>query len=158
MPLRRIKVRMKRVFRTGERAEKMSLSLAVGVFVGISPLIGLHTVIILAVAFIFRLNKIAALAGTFINNPWTFMPISSVSIAFGYLLMGEKPRFVEPGSEAAPDIVSLWAAFYANMEELLIPFVLGSTVLGVVSSVATYFAANLLIKRFRKKRKKYLDT
>jgi hypothetical protein len=53
----------------------LALGVAVGLFVGITPTIPLHTALILILAWLFRGNILAALiAATAISNPLTWLP------------------------------------------------------------------------------------
>ncbi len=63
---------------------KLALTCALGVFIGISPLIGLHTVMTFLFAWLFSLNVAALFAvSVIINNPWTMVPVYSVDHLFG---------------------------------------------------------------------------
>ena len=55
---------------TRDTPERTALAYAVGVFFGFSPLLGLHTVLGLIVAFLFNLNRVAVLLGIYSNLPW----------------------------------------------------------------------------------------
>ena len=44
--------------------------------------------IALIVAFLFRLNRVAILFGTYLNNPWTLAPIYLAGTSLGCLLLG----------------------------------------------------------------------
>lgn len=55
------------MLRSNARPAQLALSAAVGVFIGCSPLIGLHTVIAAVVALLFPLNLIVVLAGTHVS-------------------------------------------------------------------------------------------
>lgn len=70
---------------TQERSpHKLALTCALGVFIGISPLIGLHTVMTFLFAWLFSLNVAALFAvSVIINNPWTMVPVYSVDHLFG---------------------------------------------------------------------------
>ena len=47
--------------------ERTARAFGLGVFIAFSPFLGLHTLMAIAVAFAFRLNRIAVLAGAWIN-------------------------------------------------------------------------------------------
>lgn len=113
--------------------KKIAVSFAVGIFFGMSPLLGLHTVLGLAAAWIFRLNKLVTIIGVYITNPWTIIPIYTFSTWFGAKLLGIK--------KVIPDInwhdIS-FSYMVKEMEHLLWPFVLGTTVMGFLSAVIGY--------------------
>ena len=73
----KIKQHIRHLLHVDETPHELAKAFAAGVFVAFTPFLGLHTAIILVVAWAFRLNKLAALTGTFVNNPWT--------IAFVYI-------------------------------------------------------------------------
>ena len=64
--------------------ERLGVAVAVGVFCGLSPLIGLQTVLALALAFLLRLNKLAVLIGLQISFP-PLMPF----LVLGEIELGE---------------------------------------------------------------------
>lgn len=69
-------------------AHKLALTCAVGVFIGISPLVGGHTLMVIVFGWVLRLNIPAVfLISVFINNPWTMVPIYSLDYFFGKWLL-----------------------------------------------------------------------
>ena len=63
-----------------EPPERVAAALGVGVAIGFSPFVGLHLVIALALALLFRLNKIDTVLGTFVGN----VPTWSVTFPVGW--------------------------------------------------------------------------
>ncbi len=51
--------------------ERVAFAFAVGVFLAFSPLLGLHAILGLTIAFAFGLNRAAVLIGVFVSNPWS---------------------------------------------------------------------------------------
>ena len=79
----------RRLLALDDPPERTALAFSVGVFIAFSPLLGLHTILATILAFLFRFNKLAIYAGTFVNNPFlTLVPIIVVSYAVGALLLG----------------------------------------------------------------------
>lgn len=70
---------------TQERSpHKLALTCVLGVFIGISPLIGLHTVMTIAFGWMFALSIPALFAvSVLVNNPWTMVPVYSIDHLFG---------------------------------------------------------------------------
>lgn len=63
---------------------KLALTCALGVFIGISPLMGLHTVMTFFFAWFFSINIAALFAvSVLVNNPWTMVPVYSFDHFFG---------------------------------------------------------------------------
>src|SRR5262245_44456119 len=59
-----------RLLHVNDTPERTALAFTLGVFVGFSPFLGFHTVIAITLAFIFNLNRVAALLGVYSNLPW----------------------------------------------------------------------------------------
>lgn len=85
-PVRQVKLRAREfvVLLLKERLDPARAAAAVflGIFIGITPLYGLHAIAALGAAFLFRLNKPLTVAGTFISNPilQPFIVFSSVEL------------------------------------------------------------------------------
>jgi uncharacterized protein (DUF2062 family) len=67
--------------------EIVAASFALGVAISFTPLIGLHWIMALVLAFLLRLNKIDILLGTLVVNPLTLGPVSAVAIPLGRFLL-----------------------------------------------------------------------
>ena len=72
---------------SGDSARKKALSIALGVFIGLSPFWGFHTVIVIFLAIFLRLNKAIAFAFSNVSLP-PFIPfILFASFEFGQYLL-----------------------------------------------------------------------
>lgn len=139
----RLRDKLRGLLSIKDTPHQVALSFAVGVFLGMSPLIGLHTILALISAWIFKLNRLAAIVGVYITNPWSIVPIYTFCTWVGALLLGM--------DRVIPKID--WNHITLNgllneLHYLLIPFVLGTTVVGIISAVLSYF----IIKRAMKRR------
>ncbi|HLV00038.1 MAG TPA: DUF2062 domain-containing protein, partial [Acidobacteriota bacterium] len=89
---------IRKIFRAligiSDTPERTALAFAIGTFIGFSPLIGLHTILGIAVALLFRLNRVAVLVGVWTNVPWITVPFYGFATWFGVQLMG-LPQGVE---------------------------------------------------------------
>ncbi len=133
----------RRLLALDDPPERTALAFAIGVFIAFSPFLGLHTIAATLVAFLFRFNKIAIYAGTFVNNPFlTLVPIIIVSYALGALLLGRPMRIPPQGVELLKNPHLLTAGFYrelfVNSWELIKPFALGASILSVICSLIAY--------------------
>jgi hypothetical protein len=70
---------------------KISMGMAIGVFVGVTPTIPFHTIIIVMLIFIFRQNLTAALLGAWITNPITIPLFYATEYKLGSYLLGMQP-------------------------------------------------------------------
>ena len=143
-------MRVRRAFQILLRVEdtphRIALAFGTGVFIAFSPLLGIHTGLALGLAFLFRLSRVAILAGAWTNNPWTLAPMYMAGTAVGCALMG-----VSPESLGSIDWSLHGHAFYIALWEglrpLVLPFVLGNTVLGLVGGMLAYLLLRSLLER-----------
>ena len=126
---------------------RTALAFGVGVLIAFSPFLGIHMGIALLVAFLFRLNRVAILFGTYLNNPWTVAPIYLAGTSLGCLMLGVSMDGLE-----AIDWDLTGAAFretlWATLRVYAWPFILGNTILGV----ACGFVGYLLLRAFLERR------
>lgn len=125
--------RIKDVIKLKESPHRIALAFATGVFIGMSPLLGLHTLLGFVVAWIFRLNPFALLAGVYITNPWTIVPIYTFSTYVGAQCLGIE--------QIIPKIDWSDISFnylLNNLEPLIMPFVVGTLMIGTLTSVISY--------------------
>ena len=129
-----------------ESPHRTAVAFSAGVWIAFFPIVGLHTIIALTLAFFFRLNRVAILLGAFINNPWTLAPMFMAGTAFGCLLLG-----VSPGALANIDWSCGEGRFYtdlwASLRPFVLPYLLGNVALGTISSVASYGLVRGILER-----------
>ncbi|PVW14362.1 DUF2062 domain-containing protein [Marixanthomonas spongiae] len=78
------------VLGSNDSPEKKALSVALGLFIGLSPLWGFHTVIVIFLAIALKLNKVIAFAFSNISLP-PFIPfVFLASLTTGYWVLGQK--------------------------------------------------------------------
>lgn len=118
----------------------ISAGFAVGVFISFTPFFGLHTPLAIALAFIFRLNKLTCITGAWVNTPLTIVPVLAASYKLGRIMQGKPVREMAiKGLE--------WQHLRVHAKSLL----LGSSIIGFVAAVAAYFICYWLVVSFRKK-------
>jgi uncharacterized protein len=147
----------RRLLALDDPPERTALAFSIGVFIAFSPFLGLHTIMATLVAFLFRFNKIAVYAGTFINNPFlTLVPIIVVSYAIGALVLGRPVRIPDAGIELLQDPHPLTGDYYRRLFreswDIVWPFSVGSMILSVVCSLIAYPVTSALL-RARKRTK-----
>ena len=79
---------LERLLHTHDTPSRTALAYAMGVFWGFSPPLGLHTVLGLACAFAFNLNRVAVLLGIYSNLPWIIVPYYMLSTLAGAAILG----------------------------------------------------------------------
>jgi uncharacterized protein (DUF2062 family) len=125
---------------------RLAFALALGVFLGASPFWGLHTLLAFALSFVLGLNKPAVLLGTLVSNPLLapFLIFLSLEAGSG-LLYGRAAHLSIEQIEAlmdAPDTGEI-------MNEYLLPYCVGSLVVGLVLAFLTFWVALWSARRYR---------
>lgn len=127
---------------------RTALAFGVGVYIAFFPLLGLHTVMALAIAIAFRLSKVAILAGAYVNNPWTLIPLYMAGTALGCVAMGVPLSQLEWPVPEGSSLAAIEAALVQTLKPLFWPYVLGNTLLGIAGGLAGYFG----LRRYLEKR------
>lgn len=127
-----------------DSSEKKALSIALGVFIGLSPIWGFHTVSVIFLALLLKLNKVIAFAFSNVSLP-PFIPIILyLSLKIGSWILGED--FVLALSEIQPSL---------ELAKYLKSYIVGSLVLSVTAAIACGLAGYIFLTFFE--RKKILD-
>lgn len=121
---------------------RIALAFAIGVSIAFNPLFGVHTLLALGVAFLFRLSRGAMLLGAYINNPWTLAPLYGAGTLFGCLILG-----VETRGLSAIDWSLGSGALWRALQPYLWPFVVGNLVLGAILAVPSYLLVRFYLER-----------
>jgi uncharacterized protein (DUF2062 family) len=140
---------LRKLLALDDTPERVALAFALGVVLAFSPLLGLHTILGLTIAFAFRLNRAAVLIGVFVNNPWTIVPIYTAAAYLGWYLFGF------PAAPALLDFqwTHLWyGSFWVNLWKngaVLKPLIFGSTILSIFAGLISYPLALGVIRQGR---------
>jgi len=137
--------RVRQILKLDEPPHRLSLAFALGIFIAFSPWLGLHIVSAVFLAWLFRLNKVVVLTASFVNNPWTMVPMYAFCLWFGVKVTG--------GDVAVPDIAWTELGFrdlFSALQPFLWPFVAGTLVIGAAAAVPSYFLIFWLVRRYRR--------
>lgn len=119
-----------RFIRLRGSAEEVARGMALGVFIGMTPTMGIQMPLALFAAMLLRENKIAALIGVWISNPMTAIPIYTFNFKMGKYLLGS-PDLKMPDFSSLENVLQLGYDFLA-------PLVLGCLVVGIVAAAVAY--------------------
>ena len=137
--LDQIRSSLRQLLHLKESPHRTALAFAIGTFIAFSPTYGLHTLSVLFCAWAFRLNAVALMAGSLINNPWTVVPILGATLWTGVQLTGLSHV---PSAHWA-DLSMM--AFYEQVKPYAAPFVLGGFALSTIGAVVSYPIAYMAI-------------
>lgn len=147
----------RRLLAIDDPPERTALAFSIGIFIAFSPFLGLHTIMATVIAFVFRFNKVAIYAGTFVNNPvFTLVPIIIGSYAVGAFFMGRPLRIPDEGVELLKNPQLFTGEYYKQLffqsRYIVEPFVVGATVLSVVCSVVAYPITLRALRAYRSRK------
>jgi uncharacterized protein (DUF2062 family) len=125
---------------------KIALALALGVFVGASPLWGFHTLLAIGLSLLFGLNKPATVFGTLVSNPVLAPFLIFFSLETGsWLLYG---RTAHLSLQEVKD-QSQFPNWHEVLHEYLLPYSVGSVVVGLALAFLTFWVALWVAKYYR---------
>jgi uncharacterized protein (DUF2062 family) len=134
---------LKKLLHIEDTPERTALAFSIGIFLGFSPFLGLHTLAGLAIAFLFKLNRVAILLGVWVNAPWWLVPYYTLATWLGMWVvrfridwatlegifqLGKEKGFLT--SEFWMQVASQWG--------LLGSFLTGSLILALLFSLIAY--------------------
>lgn len=136
---RRLKILLADLLGREESPDRVAAAIALGVAIGFSPFIGVHFVLAIGLAFLFKLNRVDAAVGQFVGNPWTLPPVFAAGYALGRRLL----RF---DRTEVPDLPwdrllhrDFWHAFTGlTLRPRLASFLVGTMVLATLIGLAAY--------------------
>lgn len=149
--LGRLRGFLRQLLHLNDTPERTALAFSIGVFFSFSPFVGLHTIMGLTTAFLFKLNRLALLVGVYVNNPWTLAPAASLGTALGFYLLGTENRFADASWDSMLS-GHFWKEMFSDIEHLLLPFFLGNLILSVVAGMIAYLVLRRILVRHRARR------
>jgi uncharacterized protein len=163
---RRLRERATHVLHLDEEPSRLAAGMAAGVFIGLTPFYGLHTLIALGAAYVFRLNKAATITGAWLNLPW-FAPFvygfcltlgeavltgdwSRFSLASVHGLAESAGAYLRAGPRETAD--NLWQLVWSMLFVASKPLFVGTTIVGIVLAIAAYFITLEAVRDVRRLR------
>ena len=134
--------------------ERTASAFALGVFLGFSPFLGLHTIVAIALAFLFDFNRVAVLLGVYSNLPWIMAPYYATTTMVGSVMLRTTlpPDFRDGLAQLFELSIrsrEFWHEIIRLLNPLLWPFTLGSLLGAATLSAAAYRVALAFIIRAR---------
>ncbi len=134
---------------------KLALAVSLGISIAVSPFIGLHTLIGIASSLILGLNLPLTVSVIYIiSNPWSMVPLLITDYVFGHWLFSKilkldlsqyDPHFM--------NYINKQLEYYLGKYEFigklsLCEFILGGTILAIISGLIAYPITKNLIKKY----------
>ena len=125
--------------------KEIALGMALGLFVGMTPFIGLHTGIAVFLAALFKWNKISAAIGVWISNPFTAPFVYSLTYLIGKVSLG---------IQHAPDLhanlsYSIIISMLQKTPEVLLILTVGGIIAGLPIALLGYYFSHSAVSRYQ---------
>ena len=155
---RAVVARLGAVLRLDDAPWRVALALAIGVFISCTPFWGLQTLLSLAVATIFRLNRAVTVTGAWLNLPWFAPVVYGFALRIGALILPDLH-----GADVAEIAELLQASSSLPASEMLdllrnvsLALLIGTAAVGTVAGAFTYVTAFVLLRRRRASRTRHV--
>jgi len=122
---------------------KVAMGYALGIFLAASPFIGLKVFIAMALTFIFKWNKVAAIFGVFHINILTAPVFYGFSFLVGKSVLGSDVAF----DFSWPITIRTLFEMITTNSIVFMSLLTGGIILGLPMAVAAYFFSDSLIHR-----------
>ena len=143
MTLESVRQQVGQVLHLQESPHRTALAFAIGVFIAVAPHYFFHTASVVFCAWAFRLNFIALFLGSFLNNPWTLVPILAASLYTGLLLIGKSSLTPIEWDQMTIDNM------FEMLSPYLFPFIVGACTLAILGFLIAYPVMRWTITRYR---------
>ncbi len=156
--MRHLKDLLKKLLHIEDTPERTALAYSVGVFLGFSPFLGFHTLMGLAIAFLFNLNRLAILVGVWSNTPWWIVPYCTIATWVGMWVTGFQidmltiHEIFKIGLSQGFMSSIFWSRITSQWG-LLLSFTIGSLILAALLSLIAYPLSLKWIKFYRSHKK-----
>lgn len=136
----------------------VALGVSLGLFVGLTPTVGLQMVLVLVVGTLIKANRIIALILCWISNPLTFLPMYYGYYWLGAVIFGREIWTFRNFSQKMDElVVAKQELGYVGMFKLLgsdvfLPMTVGSIIIGLVVAIPAYPLTLRALRRHKARR------
>ncbi len=145
-----------------ESPDRVAAAIGLGVAIGFSPFVGLHFALALALALVFRLNKLDALLGTLAGNVPTWGVVFPLGFSLGRAILRYDRRIV-PRLNLGPLLHSDFTWIFHPVQTMhvvfghralwprLLSFVVGTTLLAIAIGVISALVARTILRAYHRR-------
>lgn len=143
---------LRKILMLDDTPHSVALGTTIGMFIGMTPTVGIQMIIVLVIAFLtrpfFRFNKIAAVLTVYVTNPLTIVPIYWFNYQVGTWFVPSRIVYEDFVAIVRFDSHDNWSERATSlMTELGAPLLVGCLLVATVSSVLTYPTMRWLLRR-----------
>ena len=141
-----------KIIRINDSPHKIAGGFALGVFLGILPGAGLMASVV--IAYLLRVNRAAALAGSLLTNSWLSVITFVLAIKVGAWLTSSNWRRIYSDCRAFIDDFHWQRIFDGSSWAIIKPLLAGYAVIGLFAGVVVYVCVLIILVGFRRRNKK----
>jgi uncharacterized protein (DUF2062 family) len=128
------------------RPQEIALGFSLGIFIGLTPTMGVQIPLAVFFAALLKWSKIAAASGVWITNPFTAPFIYSISYIVGARLLGMEGALSLPGDLSWGTVVDM----LRNAPRILTALTVGGVLMGLPLSVLAYYVSFMAVRKYQK--------
>ena len=114
---------------------EIALGFALGLFIGMAPIMGLQTLLVLFLATLLKWNKLSAAIGVWITNPLTAPFIYGMNYLTGARIMGlKKAQYIEPEQS-----ITIISKIITKAPDVFFSLIIGGIILGIPVAIIGYY-------------------
>jgi len=132
-----------------ESPARIARGVAIGVFMSVSPLLGIHTVIIIILSYLLKGSKTAGILGSFLCNPITLPLILFIDYEVGIFIC---KIFSLDYSQMLLSDFKEFDLIDEGME-IFVPAMIGSLFVGILLALPSYYFSKKYFTRIFNERK-----
>lgn len=136
----------KRFIQIRGEPREVALGFALGIFVGMTPTMGVQTPIAIFIAALFKWSKLSAAVGVWISNPLTAPIIYGVSYITGAKFLNLDPVFNMPLSPTWSTLKALLLKAPLAFEAMAV----GGVIIGLPLAVVSYYLSYAAVEKYQK--------
>ena len=143
---------LRKILMLDDTPHSVALGTTIGMFIGMTPTVGIQMIIVLVIAFLtrplFRFNKIAAVLTVYVTNPLTIVPIYWFNYQVGTWFIPSDVTYEDFVAIVRFDSHGKWSERALSLvTDLGAPLLVGCLLVAIVCSVVTYPTMRWLIRQ-----------
>ena len=151
---RSLRTLLRTILMLDDTPHSIALGTAIGMFVGMTPTVGVQMMIVLLIAVItqplFRFNRVAGVLTVYVTNPLTIVPVYWFNYCVGGLFVRNTITYERFAQILEYNSLREWLATVSHLlSDVGWPLLLGSFLVASVCSILTYPAMLWLIRHVR---------
>jgi uncharacterized protein len=138
-----------KLFRINDSPQRIAIGLGLGVFAGVLP--GTGPLAALFLAFIFRVNRAAALLGSVLTNTWLSIPVFLLALKAGALLTGIRYQDIRQQWDVLIKDFRWEQLLNLSVYKVIGPILAGYLTVSLSIGAVTYLAALIVVTNFKRR-------